>query len=113
MSGRLSAAPACRRTVATWIVIASLLACCGLFAVAEARAQTSSIEELEQRIQKAKDEKARRDAAATKSNADAARAASERKAQEARLANLVVQSDVACTLSVNGKEVAQLRQGHH
>jgi hypothetical protein len=97
--------------VATWIVIASLLLVCGLIAVPEARAQTSSIEELEQRIQKAKDEKARRDAAAAKSNADAARAASERKAQDARLANLVVQSDASCTLSVNGKEVAQLAKG--
>jgi hypothetical protein len=84
--------------------------------------QGASIEELEQRLQKAKEEKARRDAAAARSraeseaaqnkrNAEASREAAERKALEARLAVLVVQSDAACTLNLNGKEVAQLPKG--
>ena len=74
-------------------------------------AQTTSIEELEQRLQKAKEEKARRDAAAAKTSADAARASADRKAQDARQAILVVQSDASCTLNLNGKEVAQLAKG--
>jgi len=85
-------------------------------------AQGTSVEELERRLQKAKDEKARRDAAAAKAReeaeaerkrkeAEAGRAAAERRAQEARQANLVVQTDAPCTLSVNGRETAQLPKG--
>lgn len=74
-------------------------------------AQGTSIEELEQKIQKAKEEKARRDAAAAKANADAARAASERKTQESRLATVVVQSDAPCALSMNGDPLGNIPAG--
>ena len=87
-----------------------------------AAAQGTSVEELERRLQKAKEEKARRDAAAAKTReeaeaerkrkeAEAGRAAAERRAQEARQANLVVQTDAPCTLFVNGRETAQLPKG--
>ncbi len=106
------------RVWSLWLV-AMLL---GLAVLQPTQAQSPSIEELEQRLQKAKEEKARRDAAAARSraeseaaqnkrNAEASREAAERKALEARLAVLVVQSDAACTLNLNGKEVAQLPKG--
>jgi hypothetical protein len=94
----------------------------GSFAPAPAQAQGTSVEELERRLQKAKEARAQREAAAAKEReaaeaerkrreAEAARAAAERKAQEARQANLVVQADAPCTLFVNGKETAQLPKG--
>jgi hypothetical protein len=64
----------------------------------------SSIEDLERKIQAAKEARSRREA-------ESARAAGERKAQEARLANLVVQTDAPCTLSVNGKDATPLPKG--
>lgn len=87
-----------------------------------ATAQSTSVEELERRLQKAKEEKARRDAASAraredteaerrKREAEVARAESERKAQEARMATVVVQTDAPCTLSINGKEAAKLSAG--
>jgi hypothetical protein len=69
-----------------------------------AQAQTTSIEELEQRLQKAKEEKARRDAAA-KANAEAARAAPKPAAAPANTGRLVVEVDAACELRVNGERV--------
>ena len=75
------------------------------------QAQSPSIEELEQRLQKAKEDKARRDAAAAKASADAARTSSERKSQEARLATVVVQSDAPCALSMNGDAVGNIQAG--
>ncbi len=108
-----------RLRVCSFWLVAMLL---GSTVLQPTQAQTPSIEELEQRLQRAKEEKARRDAAAARSraeseaaqnkrNADAARAEAERKGQEARQGNLVIQADAACTLSVNGKEVAQLPKG--
>jgi hypothetical protein len=69
-----------------------------------AQAQSPSIEELEQRLQKAREEKARRDAAAAKANADAARAAA-KPAAPANTGRLVVEVDAACELRVNGERV--------
>jgi hypothetical protein len=85
-------------------------------------AQGTSVEELERRLQQAKDERARRDAAAARARdeaeaerkrreADASRAESERKAQESRMSTLVVQADAPCVLSINGKETAKLSKG--
>jgi hypothetical protein len=85
-------------------------------------AQGTSVEELEQRLQKAKEDRARRDAAAARAReeaeaerkrkeADTGRAAAERKAQEQRQATLVVQTDAACTFMVNGREAAKLAVG--
>ncbi len=85
--------------LASWVILVAFATVPGV-----GFAQGASIEELEQRIQKAKDEKVRRDAAAAKSTAEGA-------AARARLATLVVQTDAACTLSVNGKKVAQLDSG--
>jgi hypothetical protein len=87
-----------------------------------AHAQGMSVEELERRLQQAKEAKAQREAAVAKEReaaeaerkrreAEAARAAADRKAQEARQANLVIQADAPCTLFVNGKEAAQLPKG--
>jgi formylglycine-generating enzyme required for sulfatase activity len=87
-----------------------------------AGAQGTSIEELERRLQRAKEEKARRDAAAARAReegeaerkrkeAEAGRAAAERKAQEARLATVVVQTDAPCALSMNGEALGQIPVG--
>jgi len=103
---------------------------------AAAHAQGTSVEELERRLQKAKEEKARRDAAAAKAaaerkrgeadaakvreaaeaerrrnEAEASRAAAERRAREGHQATLVVQADAPCMLKVNGRETAQLLMG--
>jgi hypothetical protein len=102
--------------------VLSLVVAAALAWTPAAEAQSTSVEELERRLQKAKEEKARRDAAASKAReeaeadrrrreTEATRAAAERKAQEARQANLVVQTDAPCTLFVNGKETAQLAKG--
>jgi hypothetical protein len=74
-------------------------------------AQSTSVEELERRLQKAKEEKARRDAAATraKSGADAARNSAEASARTQ--ARLVVSTDAPCTLTVNGNPIGDLRPG--
>jgi hypothetical protein len=69
-----------------------------------AQAQSTSIEDLERKIQAAKEAKAKKEA-------DAARSAGERKAQESRQATLVVQTDAPCTLLINGKETAKLVAG--
>ena len=74
-----------------------------------ALAQTTSIEELEQRLQKAKEDKARRDAAAAKANAEAARAAPKPAAAPANTGRLVVEVDAACELRVNGERVQSLK----
>jgi hypothetical protein len=85
-------------------------------------AQATSVEELERRLQKAKEEKARRDSAAAKARedseverkrreADAARAESERKAQEARMATVVVQADAPCALTMNGDAIGVIQPG--
>ena len=77
-----------------------------------AKAQSPSIEELEQKLQKAKEEKARRDAAAAKARANADAAAKPRtEAAERANARLVVSTDAPCTLAVNGKAMGELRPG--
>jgi len=109
-------------TVLCRVALAALVASGLLAAPAVVQAQGTSVEELERRLQKAKEERVRRDAAAARERetaeaerkrkeAEAARAAAERKAQEARLATLVVQTDAACTFMVNGKEAARLAVG--
>ena len=60
-----------------------------------ASAQGASIEELEQRLQKAKEDKARRDAAAAKA----------KPAAPANSGRLVVEVDAACELRVNGERL--------
>lgn len=74
-----------------------VLLSCSLLALAIvpgiAQSQGVSIEELEQRLQKAKEDKARHDAAAAK------------PAAPANTGRLVVEVDAACELRVNGKRV--------
>ena len=94
-----------------WLFEATLLLVVGVITIATplvSWAQGASIEELEQRLQKAKDDKAQRDAAAA---AAAAKSRAGSDAARARSATLVVQTDAACTLSVNGKKMAQLESG--
>jgi hypothetical protein len=80
MESMTTSAERCRqfrlRVWSLWLV-AMLL---GLAVLQPTQAQSPSIEELEQRLQRAKEEKARRDAAAAKANANGARAASVREA---------------------------------
>ncbi len=95
------------RVWSLWLV-AMLL---GLAVLQPTQAQSPGIEELEQRLQKAKEEKARRDAAAAKANANGARAASVREAQEARQATVVVRTDATCASSMNCDALGNLPAG--
>ena len=106
-------------------VVASLLTVGLLISgtlLVHAPAQGQSIEKLERDLQRAREEKARRDAVAARAReeaesdrrrreAEASRAEAERKAQEARLATVVVQTDAPCALTMNGDPLGLIQPG--
>jgi len=68
-------------------------------------AQQPSLEELQKRLDAARQAQQQRDAA---QKADAARRAADQRMEESRSGTLVIRSDAACRLSVNGKPIQTL-----